>query len=99
MERSLISDQGAYPTAFAWKTYGGLTSIQLFLAGFMPGVTQNGLPVPSLDYATLPYLCNALISWYVTLIGAAVFYPDIHSAFYSLKNTVSVPRPPSLPNK
>lgn len=40
----------------------------------MPGVVQNGLPVPSLDYATLPYLCNALISWYVTLIGAAVLH-------------------------
>ncbi|ORY27457.1 ergosterol biosynthesis ERG4/ERG24 [Naematelia encephala] len=61
---------GAYPTKFAWTTYLGLTAIQLFLAAFMPGVTQNGLPVPSLNYATLPYHCNALASWYTTLILA-----------------------------
>jgi delta24(24(1))-sterol reductase len=36
----------------------------------MPGVWQNGLPVPSLNYATLPYKCNALFSWYSTLILA-----------------------------
>ena len=36
----------------------------------MPGVTQNGLRVPSLNYATLLYHCNALLSWYSTLILA-----------------------------
>ncbi|RXK41308.1 delta24(24(1))-sterol reductase [Tremella mesenterica] len=66
--------EGAYPTKFAWATYLGLTVIQLFLAAIMPGVMQNGLPVPSLNYAVLPYLCNACWSWYTTLILAYVFH-------------------------
>lgn len=33
-----------------------------------------GLPVPSNDYKALLYHCNALSSWYTTLILAAVFH-------------------------
>jgi delta24(24(1))-sterol reductase len=62
--------EGAYPTKFAWVTYLGLTAIQLFFAAVMPGWMQNGLPVPSLEYKVLPYKCNALYSWYATLILA-----------------------------
>ncbi|OCF55613.1 delta24(24(1))-sterol reductase [Kwoniella mangroviensis CBS 10435] len=62
--------EGAYPTKFAWVTYCGLTAIQLIFAQFMPGLTQNGLPVPSLGYKALPYHCNALYSWYATLLLA-----------------------------
>ncbi|WVO17798.1 hypothetical protein L204_105496 [Cryptococcus depauperatus] len=62
--------EGAYPTKFAFVSYWGLTAIQLFFAAAMPGVWQNGLPVPSLGYKTLPYKCNALYSWYATLLIA-----------------------------
>lgn len=65
---------GAYPTAFAWKSYLGLTAVQLAFAWVMPGMAQNGLPVPSLDYEVLPYKCNALSSWYLTLVTAAVLH-------------------------
>ncbi|ODN84359.1 hypothetical protein L202_00326 [Cryptococcus amylolentus CBS 6039] len=59
--------EGAYPTKFGFVTYWGLTAIQLAFAAFMPGMWQEGLPVPSLNYDTLPYKCNALASWYSTL--------------------------------
>lgn len=59
--------QCAYPTAFACKTYLGLFAVQLTFAAVLPGVQQNGLPVPSLGYDVLPYKCNALASWYATL--------------------------------
>ncbi|OWZ69186.1 hypothetical protein AYX15_00036 [Cryptococcus neoformans] len=65
---------GAYPTKFAFITYWGLTAIQLVFAAVMPGMYQNGLPVPSLNYETLPYKCNALYSWYSTLILAGVLH-------------------------
>ena len=66
--------QGAFPTPFAWAAYLGLGTIQLLFATFMPGIMQNGLPVPSLDYKTLAYKCNALYSWYTTLVLAYVFH-------------------------
>jgi delta24(24(1))-sterol reductase len=61
---------GAFPTAFAFKTYLGLTAVQLVFAATLPGLKQHGLPVPSLNYKPLMYHCNALASWYTTLIVA-----------------------------
>jgi delta24(24(1))-sterol reductase len=66
--------QGAYPTKFAIKSYLGLTVVQLFFAAVLPGVDQRGLPVPSLNYETLPYKCNALASWYVSLVLSFVLH-------------------------
>jgi delta24(24(1))-sterol reductase len=40
----------------------------------MPGYKQEGLPVPSLDYKTLTYNCNALASFYATLVTSAVLH-------------------------
>jgi delta24(24(1))-sterol reductase len=40
----------------------------------MPGVWQNGLPVPSIDYEVLPYKCNACFSWYATLVLSYVLH-------------------------
>lgn len=65
---------GAYPTRFAIKSYLGLGVVQLFFAWVMPGVQQAGLPVPSLGYEVLQYKCNALYSWYATLICATVLH-------------------------
>lgn len=47
-------------------------AFQLGLAFVMPGYEQEGLPVPSLDYKTLKYNCNALGCWYATLITSAI---------------------------
>ena len=51
--------------------YTGNVLFQLFLAELLPGYMQEGLPVPSLNYKTLIYKCNALNALYVTLITAA----------------------------
>jgi Delta24(24(1))-sterol reductase len=40
----------------------------------MPGFEQKGLPVPSLNYECLTYYCNALYSFYATLLTAAVLH-------------------------
>ncbi|KAJ9106825.1 hypothetical protein QFC19_002953 [Naganishia cerealis] len=42
----------------------------LVLAWIMPGVDQEGLPVPSLGYRSLMYHCNALSSFYTTIVLA-----------------------------
>jgi len=63
--------QDAYPTKYAFAMYGSLMTFQLFLAFVMPGYQQEGLPVPSLNYKTLMYNCNALGCWYTTLITVA----------------------------
>ncbi|KAI5451036.1 C-24(28) sterol reductase [Naganishia albida] len=64
----------AYPTAWAGKVYGGLVAVQLVLAWVMPGVDQEGLPVPSLGYRSLTYHCNALSSFYTTLLLALTLH-------------------------
>ncbi|KAG5654354.1 hypothetical protein H0H81_003812 [Sphagnurus paluster] len=61
----------ASPNLYAWKVYSGNVIFQLFLAQVLPGYQQEGLPVPSLNYKTLMYNCNALNSLYVTLVTAA----------------------------
>ncbi|KAN0063357.1 C-24(28) sterol reductase [Thecaphora frezii] len=58
----------AYPTKRAFAGYGGLMLFQFILAVVMPGYWQEGLPVPSLNYKTLMYKCNALSSFYATLV-------------------------------
>ncbi|QRW03505.1 C-14 sterol reductase ERG24 [Ceratobasidium sp. AG-Ba] len=66
--------QDAYPTRHAFNMYTGLMIFQLGLAFIMPGYIQEGLPVPSLNYKTLQYNCNALSSFYATLVTCAVLH-------------------------
>lgn len=47
---------------------------QLALAFIMPGYIQEGLPVPSLNYRTLKYNCNAVASFYFTLLTVAALH-------------------------
>jgi delta24(24(1))-sterol reductase len=54
--------------------YGGNIVFQFILALVMPGYKQEGLPVPSLNYKTLIYNCNALYSLYATMATAAVLH-------------------------
>jgi Delta24(24(1))-sterol reductase len=54
--------------------YSGNIFFQLFLAEILPGYMQEGLPVPSLNYKTLMYKCNALNALYVTLVTAIVLH-------------------------
>ncbi|KAJ7180721.1 ergosterol biosynthesis ERG4/ERG24 [Mycena filopes] len=66
--------EDANPSFYAWKVYGGNIIFQVILALVMPGYRQEGLPVPSLNYKTLVYNCNALYSLYATMITAAVLH-------------------------
>ncbi|KAI9480586.1 MAG: ergosterol biosynthesis ERG4/ERG24 [Benjaminiella poitrasii] len=65
---------GAYPTAFAIKIYMGYVLFSFILAYVMPGPVVQGLPIPYLKGKRLPYLCNALSSWYLTLVTAFVLH-------------------------
>ncbi|KAF8323103.1 ERG4/ERG24 ergosterol biosynthesis protein [Clavulina sp. PMI_390] len=69
----------AAPTPYAFAMFTGLMVFQLALAFVMPGYIQEGLPVPSLDYKTLKYNCNALASFYFTL--ATVFALHVTNVF------------------
>lgn len=66
--------QDAFPTPRAFIGYGGLMLVEFLLAWIMPGYMQEGLPVPSLNYKTLMYKCNALGCLYSTLIIAAALH-------------------------
>src|SRR5258705_3057746 len=68
---ALKIEQDANPNLYAWKVYSGNFFFQLFIAWILPGYKQEGLPVPSLNYKTLIYNCNSLVSLYVTLVTAA----------------------------
>lgn len=77
--------QDAFPTPRALASYGGLVVFQFVLAVVMPGYMQEGLPIPSLNYKTLMYKCNALSSFYATLIVCA----GLHlSGVYRLTNII-----------
>ena len=59
------------PACPTWKTmavYWGFIGLQLVLAAVMPGPVIKGLPVPSEGNRQYSYYCNALYSWYFTLI-------------------------------
>lgn len=58
---------GAAPTWHAAALYLGFLALQLSLALIMPGVTVEGLPVPSEGGVKYRYRCNGAASWYATI--------------------------------
>uniref|UniRef100_A0A6B2L5L0 Delta(24(24(1)))-sterol reductase n=1 Tax=Arcella intermedia TaxID=1963864 RepID=A0A6B2L5L0_9EUKA len=64
----------AAPTPFAIAVYCGFIAFQALLAIFVPGFEVHGLPVPSEGNVSLPYRCNGVPSWYITLITLAVLH-------------------------
>ncbi|KAG0147721.1 hypothetical protein CROQUDRAFT_91046 [Cronartium quercuum f. sp. fusiforme G11] len=70
------------PTWSAFKLYGGFMFYQVFLAWIMPGVWQEGLPIPSLNGGKMRYYCNALSSWYATLV--TVFILDRFTPYFKI---------------
>ena len=54
--------------------YSGLIAFELLLAFVMPGYEQRGLPVPSLNYQTLTYNCNAVACVYSTVVAVAALH-------------------------
>ncbi|KAI0774786.1 ERG4/ERG24 ergosterol biosynthesis protein [Trametes elegans] len=66
--------EGASPTWYTFKVFTIYVAYQLFLGWVVPGIWQEGLPVPSLGYRTLMYKCNALGCIYITMATAAVLH-------------------------
>jgi delta24(24(1))-sterol reductase len=60
--------QKASPTLQSILVYWGFMLIQIILAITLPGPKVKGLPVPSEKNIQYEYLCNAISSWYFTLI-------------------------------
>ncbi|KIJ55202.1 hypothetical protein M422DRAFT_23816 [Sphaerobolus stellatus SS14] len=61
----------AYPTRYAFTMFTSFVLFELGVAFIIPGYQQEGLPVPSLNYKTLMYNCNALGCVYTTIAVAA----------------------------
>ena len=62
------------PTWSAFFLYTGFCLLQLIFAATLPGLVIKGLPVPTEKNRQYTYNCNALASWYVTLILVAVLH-------------------------
>jgi Delta24(24(1))-sterol reductase len=60
--------QACSPTWTAVSIYVGFCVIQLIFAAILPGAIVKGLPIPSENNRQYTYNCNALASWYITLI-------------------------------
>ncbi|KAI8822166.1 ergosterol biosynthesis ERG4/ERG24 [Fimicolochytrium jonesii] len=64
----------AAPNVFAVTSYTIFIFFQFALAAFMPGPVVKGLPVPSLGFKQLEYLCNGLSSWYATIVASVIMH-------------------------
>lgn len=64
--------EGATPTLYSAQMYIGYIIWSAVLAAFMPGAVVKGMPVPSLGYKQLSYLCNGYSSFYFTLFVSLV---------------------------
>jgi len=72
----LIADlkESCSPTWSAFFLYTGFCLLQLVFAAILPGLQIKGLPVPTENNRQYTYNCNALASWYVTLVLVAVLH-------------------------
>lgn len=71
------------PTWSAASVYLGFCALQLIFAAILPGLKVKGLPVPTEKNRQYVYNCNALASWYVTLVLVTVFH---YTGLYRLTN-------------
>jgi delta24(24(1))-sterol reductase len=62
------------PTWSAFFLYTGFCLLQLIFAAILPGPEVEGLPVPTENNRQYIYKCNALASWYITLVLVAVLH-------------------------
>ena len=66
--------ESCLPTWSAFFLYTGFFLAHLILAAILPGPEVKGLPVPTENNRQYTYKCNALASWYLTLICVAIFH-------------------------
>ena len=70
--------RAAAPTATSVTIYTTFCAAQLLFSATLPGVTVMGLKIPSWNGQRLPYHCNGLASWYLTIaIMFALHYTGI----------------------
>ncbi len=62
------------PTWSAFFLYTGFFLAHVILAAILPGPEVKGLPVPTENNRQYTYKCNALASWYLTVVLVAVFH-------------------------
>jgi len=62
------------PTPEAICVYGVLLLAQVLFAAYLPGPVVHGLPVEELGGASLPYTCNGLAAWHLTLAAALALH-------------------------
>ncbi|KAJ8102267.1 ergosterol biosynthesis ERG4/ERG24 [Lipomyces tetrasporus] len=65
---------GAFPDLQSWVMVWGFLIFEAVLYVTLPGIWTKGLPLPHLNNERLPYFCNAVWSFYVTIIVAAVLH-------------------------
>lgn len=81
----------ATPTWQTIAVYWGFMLMQIIFAFTLPGIKVKGLPVPSEGNKQHTYLCNALASWYATLVLVGVlYYTGIFSVTFLVENLGSM---------
>lgn len=60
------------PTPYTFALFLGFLLMQYLIGRILPGVTTQGLPIPSENGYRLTYKCNAAMSWLVILAGVGV---------------------------
>ena len=68
--------EGAFPSLRAWTIYWTFCGMQAAFYVLLPGITQQGKPLPHEGGKRLDYYCSGVPSWYATL--AVTFF--LHTA-------------------
>ncbi|KAK9371044.1 ergosterol biosynthesis ERG4/ERG24 [Lipomyces kononenkoae] len=66
--------EGAFPDFKSWVVVWGFLIFEAILYVTLPGVWTQGLPLPHLDNKRLPYFCNAVWSFYTSMVVAALLH-------------------------
>eukprot|EP00742_Colponemidia_sp_Colp-10_P003852 GILJ01004102.1.p1 GENE.GILJ01004102.1~~GILJ01004102.1.p1 ORF type:complete len:465 (+),score=45.43 GILJ01004102.1:52-1446(+) len=64
----------ARPTMYAATIYFAFLLMQAIFQAWLPGPIVYGLPIPSEGNRKLPYRCNGVAAWYITLAVIAGFH-------------------------
>ncbi|ORY78595.1 ergosterol biosynthesis ERG4/ERG24 [Protomyces lactucae-debilis] len=64
----------AFPTAKAWAIYWGFIAVQAVFYQTLPGIYVKGLPIESQGGKKMDYYCNAIWSFYTSMVLAAVLH-------------------------
>jgi delta24(24(1))-sterol reductase len=75
----------AAPTWWAVKVFWIFQIVQALFAVVLPGVIAKGLPIPSEGGIRLSYLCNAVMTWWITL---PIIYALNHYNIFRLSSLI-----------